>query len=91
MASHLKVSILLLFSAFLLCTNCTPTSDYDIEEPEEQVSDKLSKMANIGRHVFEDGSLYEGDLVRGLPDGFGTIKFVSGDFYEGQFLSLIHI
>ena len=55
----------------------------------------LSKAATQGKNFLEDGSVYEGELVRGLPHGFGTRKFPNEDFYEGQFvdgnLSLIHI
>ncbi|MEL0098353.1 MAG: hypothetical protein VW907_02210, partial [Opitutae bacterium] len=65
--------------------SCTPEEEYEAEAPKDQVSEKLSKLAKSGRYVFEDGSLYEGELVMGLPDGFGTIEFVSGDLYEGQF------
>ena len=51
-----------------------------------QVSNKLSREAQEGRYVFDDGSIYEGELVMGLPDGFGTIELASGDLYEGQSL-----
>lgn len=63
------------------------TTDPKIEEAtsSDQIAKKLSREAQSGRYVFEDGSLFEGELVVGLPDGYGTIKYVSGDLYEGQF------
>ena len=81
----LKYKSLTLASVLMFLSSCSSEEDFETEAPNEQLSLKLSKQAQSGRYVFEDGSLYEGELVMGLPDGFGTIKFVSGDLYEGQF------
>ena len=29
----------------------------------------LNREVDKGRHIFEDGSIYEGELVRGRPNG----------------------
>ena len=38
-----------------------------------------------GRHVFPDGSLYDGELVGGKPDGYGERRFVNENLYVGLF------
>ena len=40
-----------------------------------------------GRHVFNDGSVYDGELVSGKPEGYGEKRYLNDDVY----LSLIHI
>ena len=45
----------------------------------------LQREATSGKHTFDDGSVYQGDLIRGKPDGFGRREFQNGDVYEGQF------
>jgi hypothetical protein len=37
-----------------------------------------------GRMVFEDGSVYTGFFINGLPDGEGECKYVNGDVYKGR-------
>ena len=44
----------------------------------------LKREANEGRHIFKDGSIYEGQLVMGQPNGFGSHEFLDGNIYEGQ-------
>ena len=80
---HISVSLCLLICLFLF--GCSRESNNDFEKPVDNISDKLAKKVNSGRYIFEDGSLYEGELVMGIPDGFGTIEYVSGDLFEGQF------
>jgi len=44
---------------------------------------------NTGRLTFKDGSLYEGEIENGKPNGKGKYTFISGDFsqrYEGDFV-----
>ena len=78
-----KPSFVLLLTFFIF--GCAEDQTVDFEASTEQISDKLAKQAKSGRYVFEDGSLYEGELVLGLPDGYGVITYSSGDLYEGQF------
>ena len=40
----------------------------------------------MGKITFEDGSIYEGDLVNGKPHGNGKMTFIDDDFYEGDFV-----
>ena len=35
--------------------------------------------------MFEDGSVYRGDVRNGAPDGFGEYRRPDGVFYRGQF------
>ena len=37
-----------------------------------------------GRMVFDDGSVYTGFFLNGLPDGEGECKYVNGDVYKGR-------
>ncbi len=37
-----------------------------------------------GRMIFEDGSVYTGFFINGLPDGEGECKYVNGDVYKGR-------
>lgn len=37
-----------------------------------------------GRMVFEDGSVYTGFFINGLPDGEGECRYVNGDVYKGR-------
>ena len=78
-----KLSFLLLLTYFTF--GCAEDQSLEFEASTEQISDKLAKKAKSGRYIFEDGSLYEGELVLGLPDGYGVITYSSGDLYEGQF------
>ena len=78
-----KLPFVLLLILFILGCTEDPSVEFDVSS--EQISDKLAKQAKSGRYVFEDGSLYEGELVLGLPDGYGVITYSSGDLYEGQF------
>ena len=74
--------------AFLTCFlfwGCTADPKIEEDTSSDQIAKKLSREAQSGRYVFEDGSLYEGELVLGLPDGYGVITYSSGDLYEGQF------
>ena len=72
-------SIFLLFFSF----SCSEQSDKkEVSSTRESIS--LSKSASQGRHVFKDGSIYEGELVMGKPNGYGIRKLVNGNIFEGQ-------
>ncbi len=73
--------------SFLLCLlfsfGCSQQDqEQEVSSTRESVS--LSKEASQGRHVFEDGSIYEGELVMGKPNGYGNRKLVNGNVFEGQ-------
>ena len=73
----------LVWACFLFSFSCSNTDDtLEISSKRESIS--LSKEAMQGRHVFEDGSIYEGELVMGKPNGYGTRKLVNGNIFEGQ-------
>ena len=40
-----------------------------------------------GKKTFDDGSVYEGDLVNGKMHGKGKYAFADGSFYEGDFVN----
>ena len=72
---HKFGTILVLVSLFPL-TSCQPDSTLPVDEDSflpDSVS--LAKEATTGKHTFEDGSVYQGDLIRGKPDGFGRREF----------------
>ena len=37
------------------------------------------------RLTYKDGSAYEGDVLLGLRDGIGTMKYADGKVYIGEF------
>ena len=47
-------------------------------------SSGLAKKAKKGRQTLADGSIYEGELSKGKPNGYGIRKYANGDLYEGQ-------
>lgn len=86
--SRLPLQIVIIFPLFSILTiSCEFRSSISEEDlPADSIdSSGLSKEASIGKHKFEDGSVYHGDLIRGKPDGFGRREFSNGDIYEGQF------
>jgi len=40
-----------------------------------------------GKLTFNDGSVYEGDIVNGKPHGKGTLTYVYGGVYEGDWVN----
>ena len=36
-----------------------------------------------GKFIYQDGSIYFGDLVNGRPEGQGTVHYANGDQYTG--------
>ena len=57
------------------------------ESPREDFSSALPSAvkAKEGKYFFDDGSVYEGTLAMGKPDGFGKRIYGNSDVYEGQF------
>ncbi|XP_026191034.1 radial spoke head 1 homolog [Cyclospora cayetanensis] len=43
------------------------------------------KFSGRGRAVYADGSTFEGELVEGRREGYGTYAFPNGDKYEGLY------
>ena len=72
---------------FLLLLSCDSVSTTPEESlPSDGVnSSGLAREASLGKHNFDDGSVYHGDLIRGKPDGYGRREYPNGDIYEGQF------
>ena len=82
--AQLKHSLVMFYVLFnWLFWGCSPKEDeFELTSSRESVS--LNKEAKRGRHVFKDGSIYEGELVMGKPNGFGTHNLANGDIFEGQ-------
>ena len=82
----MKIKIIQLsLSIVLFLTSCSDdTEPGDNLNSQTRESASLNKEVMRGRHVFEDGTIYEGELVLGKPNGFGTRELVNGDLYEGQ-------
>ena len=70
----MKIKFIELFLIALLfhtgCSNETGSGENLSSQTRESAS--LNKEVMRGRHVFEDGTIYEGELVLGKPNGFGT-------------------
>ena len=39
----------------------------------------------MGRGCFYGDSIYEGQLINGVRDGYGRLILINGDYYEGMF------
>ena len=74
------------FLPFIICycllISCSvePVKEEGINSPSRE-SLSLNKEVMRGRHVFEDGTIYEGELVLGKPNGFGNRELLNGDLY----------
>ena len=71
----------------MIFVGCSQEIDVDKAMPSSRESLSLKKEAKEGRHIFKDGSIYEGQLVMGEPDGYGKHELANGDIYEGQYKS----
>lgn len=50
----------------------------------DKYGDKTSDYyTGEGKKYFDNGTIYNGKLKDGLPEGYGTIKWISGNQYEG--------
>ena len=45
-----------------------------------------SQQIKIGTYTYSDGSEYQGELVKGKPNGMGTTTFPNGDTHTGQYV-----
>lgn len=45
-----------------------------------------SQQIKIGNYKFHDGSEYQGELVKGKPNGMGTTTFPNGDTHTGLYV-----
>jgi hypothetical protein len=82
-----NISITCLWVIILVFITACETEFASTPVVENVLSDSalLQRAATSGKHTFDDGSVYQGDLIRGKPDGFGRREFQNGDVYEGQF------
>ena len=77
--------ILIILCPFLFFGCEFKTEKAESNDSLKSEADALSRAAIQGKNFLEDGSTYEGELVRGLPHGFGIKEFSNQDLYEGQF------
>ena len=68
----------------ILILNFSCTENNDVESSYAKESVNLNRQAKNGRHIFPDGSIYEGELVMGKPNGYGVHELANGDAFEGQ-------
>lgn len=54
--------------------------------PEEYIADcnLVPCGSGKGRMVFDDGSVYTGFFLNGIPDGEGECTYINGDVYKGR-------
>jgi hypothetical protein len=76
---HLPV-ILVWFSMQIGCD-----SEEDEQEKLGRESSALLEKSMEGKQTLEDGSIYEGELSKGEPNGYGKRIFPDGDVFEGLF------
>jgi len=72
------------FTVPLFYNSCTVEENQKIQ-PIQESSAQLSRVATEGSHQLEDGSIFEGHLAMGLPQGFGTKTYQNEDVYQGHF------
>ena len=83
--SHISIiCVWVIILAFITSCETEIASTPDVENVLSD-STLLQRAATSGKHTFDDGSVYQGDLIRGKPDGFECREFQNGDVYEGQF------
>ena len=46
----------------------------------------VAQKITVGQYTFKDGSIYNGQLTNGKPNGRGKTVFLTGDTYEGEYL-----
>lgn len=56
--------------------------DADAKPVVDSSSNRLKKTIN-----YDDGTIYEGEVLNGKPDGYGKMMFSNGNIYEGFFLN----
>ena len=76
---HLPV-IIVWFSLQIGCG-----SEEDEQEKLGRESSALLEKSMEGKQTLEDGSMYEGELSKGKPNGYGKRIFPDGDVFEGLF------
>ena len=83
-----SLSILLVSFAIILTPPPEPVADCRVRLPDIAGSYEgechKGKAHGHGRAVGRD--IYEGEFVKGLPDGTGTYTWANGDYYEGEFV-----
>ena len=43
----------------------------------------VSNKREVRKITYSDGSNYEGEMMNGMRDGYGKLKFSDGAYYEG--------
>ena len=78
--------IIIRITSVILVLSISSCSENE-ESPREDFSSALPSPAKAkeGKYFFDDGSVYEGTLAMGKPDGFGKRIYGNSDVYEGQF------
>ena len=68
--------------AFLLLLGCG--TENEVGGSRETESSGLAKKAKKGKQTLPDGSVYEGEMLGGKPNGYGLRKLTNGDVFDGQ-------
>ncbi|KAL2339836.1 hypothetical protein Fmac_007776 [Flemingia macrophylla] len=53
--------------------------------PSDEEERKKSGVVSMGKYLWKDGCMYEGEWKRGKPCGKGKFSWASGATYQGQF------
>ena len=48
-------------------------------------TDTESEMESVVGLTLEDGTLYSGNAVDGVPEGTGVVKFIGASYFKGRF------
>jgi hypothetical protein len=73
------------FSGALIFCFCGCGAENALEDRENSLNEHSPVKSKKGRHVFDDGSVYDGELVAGKPEGYGERRYLNDDFYVGNF------
>jgi len=57
-----------------------------ILKAEKPAKEMIMAETVKGKLTFNDGSVYEGDMVNGKPHGIGKLMYVYGGVYEGDWV-----
>ena len=83
-AQHITQLGIHFLSAVLIFCFCCCGTDNALDDRDDSLNEH-SAVSRKGRHVFDDGSVYDGELVAGKPGGYGERRYLNDDVYIGSF------
>ena len=84
-AQHFTQLGICFFSGTLCFFFCGCGAENASEDRGNSLNEHSPVKSKKGRHVFDDGSVYDGELVAGKPEGYGERRYLNDDVYIGRF------